>query len=1046
MVKLAIARFCRAPFHDVQYQVNALPSTPEVLEDNGKSFQMLDISELQKSFSEISSSSVSETTSVFSGEKKASQISSSLCYNESLQVTSETIIHEERSLLDSSFQSLKINSENDQEWHVKETPNKLNKDTVTALEVQEDKTDDINSVESDSFSCTNKSTCEAPCDLMQNLEEKHTATSKNDSFRLSKSNFEESSKNEFLHAEDCTLTRNEPVLSVSSLVKSIERSNSFKTAEKVRSSLEESKHLFTKNYAHQLIDFSSEKKTVTNAETIEMKSKCDTLMEDILVSSSEIANKHENISPSQELNGQRLMASQEFISETFKKTVTENLDIESEFVLKPPRKEAKLESDLESVSKENIADEGHKENSVISSRNFEEESIMSSKSVSMGIEESRIFVSHHTTFNDDLKDILVTEAHNFAAVEEKSGVSVQTCSDAGIKNVEKASVKQERCETWISSVGISAPTSSITDVTVNASTSTLCDNRMLEDKITISVNSKSDNMKCKYTNQKDDIAKLPLSDTLKSSSPNLDASQKAIPKDKQALKAVQKSHLPEVNSNMTNVKNGNIQKRVSVEIVPFSQRMKERKYQPISFANRENSSELNKKNSNVLVERKLSDRKMTTKNKELDKSNNRHSFSGSLTSDIKKEVEPNLGKKVSKPEKLPVQIRIHKSIPKSEIKDKVCSDIINPKEVKNTSETDISGEIKFKMHSTKANQNDLKFMKEEKKTYDNSTKWDVKIQPAPTLANVSSYISNSEGNVSPVMPQTNLQLRNESPKPPQLSESECKDFQFNEESESQNKSQENSWRQQKEVPTLITDDPEPELLRVFARRSIKQKHSDKGRPGEKDEKLITDTSSEDSFHLQEENTEMISVCQNSTVIKISEVSKPHITKPDLKKKSKSFCEKGKVTPRSVSPLKEINLIRRESPLKFSPADPPSCNDTIHPRQRLASVPDVPLNLPPDNDKKNTPRISQTESSSEIHAPSSVKEEPQQRSSSVIVPSPTTSMNGSLTSTGLVKENQEILTGKEAHAPAWLQLAQQRRELREQRERLLLGGSPNSFID
>lgn len=627
---------------------------------------------------------------------------------------------------------------------------------------------------------------------------------------------------------------------------------------------------------------------------------------------------------------------------------------------------------------------------------FEEESIMST----MSVKESGIYISHHSSVQADFNN--VTEAHNFAAVEE---VLNQASGNT--------------CEPWISSVDILAPEKGGADVTVNSVTSTMCDNKIKEDKITISVNSKSEKLKSTISShEKIEKPTLPDQTSISISKPTV---QQPTFKEKQPLKTVHKHNVHESNSNNMSPRNANMQKRVSVEIVPFSQRMKERKYQPISFNNKDSPEQ---KTSSVAVEQKLSDKKISN-NKEATKSNN---WNTPTKASEKVELAE---KKNIKSEKLqcPVQIRVHKSKPNSDSKDKPLHTTASRKETENPidkfaskehkfcaqtsknkqgsnevkipaqpskdkisstevkfmaqsskdkplpstevkfsaqtskdklSSTEVkfvtqsskdklaSTEVKLSAQSLKGSQSDVVLLKEESKIEERSTEWEMK-QIFPLCKNSQLDIDNMD-NENEFLPENSLN-NNSTPESKNKVENDMSDP---------------NWR-----PPSLSDDPEPELLRVFARRSIKQKHCDKDKAPEHKER-------------NEENND-VTVSPNGTVIQILEATKPHITKHELKKKSKSFCEK---PARAVSPLKEMNLIPGETLSKFVAE---STIETIHPRQRIASVSDVPL--------------------------------PQR------TPPP-------------VKE--ELLDLDEP--PSWLQLAQQRREMREQRERLLLGGSPNSFMD
>ncbi|KAG8198626.1 hypothetical protein JTE90_026523 [Oedothorax gibbosus] len=607
---------------------------------------------------------------------------------------------------------------------------------------------------------------------------------------------------------------------------------------------------------------------------------------------------------------------------------------------------------------------------------FEEENILST----MSVKESGIYVSHHSSVQSDFNT--VTEAHNFAAVEE-------------VLNQASGS----KCEPWISSVDILAPRKFDADVTVNSATSTICDNKVKEDKITISVNSKSEKLKKSMISSHEKVEK-PILPEDSSSSIVKTVTQQPCSKEKQPLKSLQKQNLQENNPSSVNAKNLNTQKRVSVEIVPFSQRMKERKYQPIAFNNKETPEQ--HKNPNVAPDKNVMDHKLCN-NKEINKNvTTKTTEKGKLSSE----------KKSNKPEKLqyPVQIRVHKSKPNSDGKDKSIHSMASKKESENFKDKVPSSEVKFSTRSSKDNlgtseiktptQNvkdkisstEVKFSAQVSKDKVGST--EIKL-PSQAIKDKIIYTEAKHSTQSVKVSQSNVFVKEENKIEESLTkremqhtfparkntplnidnEKECvpeANLKMNSCTEIENKVESKITDPNGKQPSL-SEDPEPELLRVFARRSIKQKHCDKEKPPDHKEK-------------NEENND-ISVSSNGTVIQISETPKPHITtKHELKKKSKSFCEKA---PRAVSPLKEMNLIPGESLSKLVSESPV---ETIHPRQRLASVSDVPL-------PQRTP-------------PPPVKED---------------------------------LLGL-GEQPTWLQLAQQRREMREQRERLLLGGSPNSFMD
>lgn len=618
---------------------------------------------------------------------------------------------------------------------------------------------------------------------------------------------------------------------------------------------------------------------------------------------------------------------------------------------------------------------------------FEEESILST----MSVKESGIYISHHSSVQSDFNS--VTEAHNFAAVEE-----VLNQASGG------------KCEPWISSVDIMAPEKVDADVTVNSATSTMCDNKIKEDKITISVNSKSEKLKSTISShEKIEKQTLPDQTSISISKPTI---QQPTLKEKQPLKTIHKHNVQESNSNNMSTKNINMQKRVSVEIVPFSQRMKERKYQPISFVNKDSPEQI--KSSSVAVEKKITDQKISN-NKEAGKTNN-----WNVPSKASEKSESAIEKKNIKPEKLqcPVQIRVHKSKPNSDSKDKSLHSTPMKKEIENPIDKLASKELKFSAQSSKnklgstevkfpaqalkdkipstevkfraqspkdkPSSTEVKFVTQSSKDKLASTEVKFLAQSAKDKP-VSSEVKHSAQSLK--MSQRDVVLLKEESKTEESSteremQQTSKNSQLNIDNENEMVSEnslnlsstpeaENDMSDPNWRPPSLSEDPEPELLRVFARRSIKQKHCDKDKAPEHKER-------------NEENND-VTVSPNGTVIQISETSKPLITKHELKKKSKSFCEK---PARAVSPLKEMNLIPGETLSKFVAE---STIETIHPRQRLASVSDVP-----------TPQ----------RTPPPVKEE---------------------------------LLGLD-EPPSWLQLAQQRREMREQRERLLLGGSPNSFMD
>ncbi|CAL1267923.1 unnamed protein product [Larinioides sclopetarius] len=1007
-------------------KVSTLPSTPEVTEDSGKSFQKLETFEVVKTFTEFSASSLNEFSSLKqSSEWQVSQMTSSFSYNEVSDLTREVVSHMEKSSTSESYSQI-YNED------VEESSKIMNGEDIKPLPNIDAITSEVEGNVSQNFiskETNDEFMSKEETKSFYDSYEKQCDTEEENSKSLRNENKEDHTMSEI---KENFLKENETSLKVSSLVKNLEKSESFKKSEKLFKGKEETKASSSQNTSNELMpELSSVQMKVSNSCTENSEASKSDLMKESFFPKIQLEKTNEYVSSTEEKSEMKAQCQQEFVKEVRISNVPNKLDIDSEFILKTVKRDISLDKNLDLTSKEKSGD---KENPLISSLYFEEESIMSSKSLSMGVEESGIFVSHHASFKDDIKDMVVTEAHNFAAVEENAGIFIQASGD--ILNDKK--IKSN--DSWVSSVDIPASISMNSDVTVSSSTSTLCTNKITDEKITISVNAKPETSTISPLEQNE--IKQSFMESENATLPSKqDVNQRSTLKEKHPTKPSPKPQLLESNSNATGMKNINAQKRVSVEIVPFSQRMKERKYQPISFGSKDQPSDQNKKSSNTSIERKLSDRKVTVKNKELDKANNRHSFSGALVSDSKK-TETVIEKKAVKTEKVqyPVQIRIHKSIPKPEIKDKVNVTAAN-KGQKNSTNKTISSEVKFQVQGSKITQNDTKLVKEEKSIQDASAKWEVKIQPSVSHNNIiKSQIVDDEVNSSPLLNEINTDTRSELRKSPV--ENESKVCQNHQESELlSTKSNENNKKNTKEAPITLSDDPEPELLRVFARRSIKQKNCDKSKTEEPQESSISDASLDDSSNIEKtEESNEISISDNSTVIKILEISKPHIKTHDLKKKSKSFCEKEKVAPRSVSPLKEMNLIHRESLVKLT-SDSSITSETIHPRQRLASVPDIPLNLPPDS-IKNSPKESSTESSP---APS-IKEETQQKTSSTPVPVATAPMNGSVTNIGMTKECQETVNEKEPHAPSWLQLAQQRRELREQRERLLLGGSPNSFMD
>ncbi|GFS62536.1 uncharacterized protein TNIN_190872 [Trichonephila inaurata madagascariensis] len=1010
-------------------KVSTLPSTPEVTEDSGKSFQKLDSVEVVKTFTEYSVSSLNEfSSSRQSSDWQVSHMTSSYSYNEVSDISREVISHKEKSTSESCTQIYKEN--------IEEKSKLLSGEEIKNLVGVDNLKSEVRGISSQSFSSrendsefTNIDELKSSNDLKNDYFDRHQEDIDSEKSKLIKFENKEETENTLIDTKESFPKENETSLKVSSLVRNLEKSESFKNSEKLFKGKEDIKSTFGNSIGSEHIATVQMKTNSTLSEISEIPPKADELKES-LFPKVQMEKTNELFASTDIKSESKTQSSQEFIKEVRISNVPNKLDIDSEFILKTVKKDSNSDKILELSSSEKMED---KENPLISSLYFEEESIMSSKSLSLGVEESGIFVSHHASFKDDLKDMVVTEAHNFAAVEENAGVFIQASGD--ILKDKKMNIN----EPWISSVDIPASISLDNDVTVNSSTSTLCSNKMNDEKITISVNSKSETITSIVSSHTQDDMKLNFDSENSVLASKHDVSQQPELKEKQPVKPTPKSQLHEGNSTITSMKNINAQKRVSVEIVPFSQRMKERKYQPISFGSKDSPSEQNKKSSNASVERKLSDRKVTVKNKELDKANNRHSFSGALITDNKK-GESVTEKKTLKLEKVqyPVQIRIHKSIPKPEVKDK--GNAASNKGLKNLTNKSDSSELKFKVQTSQVNSNEMKSVKEEKGLQESSAKWEVKIQPS--VSHNKTPISDNDDSCSSISSETNTPTRNECRKSPIMGPDSKDSSNLQDMEQLSMKNHESNWKTSKETPLPLSDDPEPELLRVFARRSIKQKNCDKNKVDEPHESSMSDASLDDSstpIDKPQENNE-ISVSDNSTVIKISEISKPHIKTHDLKKKSKSFCEKEKVTTRSVSPLKEINLIHRESPVKLT-SDSSVSSETIHPRQRLASVPDIPLSLPPDS-IKNSLKESSTENSPAV----SIKEETQQRISSTSVPVTTGSMNGSVTNIGMVRESQETLNEKEPHAPSWLQLAQQRRELREQRERLLLGGSSNSFMD
>lgn len=998
-------------------KVASLPSTPEVTEDLSKTIQQLGVSERITSTHEYSimSEKAIISTSISSTEKLTTSRSATMSYSEVSQHISETHVrekvisetqHQKEKVFPESSSQAKSNIDDDAIW--------INSHSDSKQETFSPVSDDLNHTDEnnmENISQIMQKTANAFESSKQSLVSKDE-NSEMESYKLVKSTLQEKSKCDTMFDDYLASTSDSPI-SVSSLVKSIEKSDSFKSAEKNKKLVEDIKYTEQHESIEKKYDKEFEDDLKFGEETKPSKQN---------TPNNEEFPESTNLSSPKEM---KMLSPADCVNEIYKRaTVSEKLDIDSEFILKPLKKDRKFSGENDPPHTD-VVSENKSDSSLVSSVYLEEESIMSEKYLSTGMEESRIFVSHHTSFTDDLKDILVTEAHNYAAVDEKSEISIQSGEDA------ISSKGKDICDPYISSIGISTSIHSEADVTYTSS-SAFCDKKMSEDKITISVNSNSDNVKSNSISLQNDsgMSRTSLQKSLLSNNES-DVNQKVPEKQ---LKSPQKSHLPDISSS---IKNTTSQKRVSVEIVPFSQRMKERKYQPISFTNKECSSE-NKKNSSALVERKLSDRKIS-KNKDLDKSNNRHSFSGTVNADNKKDGDLVNSKKETKNEKLqyPVQIRIHKSKP--EIKDKNAITMNASSEFKSSNKD--TSEVKFHMHSAKASQTEGKLSKEDNKSLENTPKWEIKIQPAASHAAVSQMSNSEENTSSSVLSQRNFILKSESFKSSQFTGNENRDLSPDIDF-SVTKNQDSNMKSSKDS-SVVSDDPEPELLRVFARRSIKQKHCDKGKTDETEKQSNVTPHTTPVVELTEKNKDMISISLNSTVIKIAEISKPHITKPDLKKKSKSFCEKEKVVPRSVSPLKEMNLIQRDSPARSS-VDSLISSENLHPRQRIANLDDAPLTLPPESEKKIGNKSAQIESIVENTLTS--KEEQSHKLNSISTPPPSTSVNGNLSNIGMVKENQDMIAGKDAHTPAWLQLAQQRRELREQRERLLLGGSSNSFMD
>lgn len=707
----------------------------------------------------------------------------------------------------------------------------------------------------------------------------------------------------------------------------------------------------------------------------------------------------------------------------------------------------------------------------------EEESIMSEKNVpviepkiSPAARDSKIFISHGVVENVSE----ITEAHNLVTVDSSFVTNVRTLDS--VSSMQKTHAE----EPWVSSVDIGpcvlpSPTS---DMTVHSLVSQVANKINVKDKITISVNSstveESEIVSAELLPAKSEIVS-PVTDhetpttevkeakTISEANPVVpDKNLNIKPKTKDEPKKSPSDRLPQKN----------LQKRVSVEIVPFSQRMKERKYQPVIYSKDTAVSEPMKTVSQTAVERKLSDcTSPSDQTAQHVKGNNRHSFSG-LPTEIAKVESFSEDKKI-KVDKIPrpVHIRIHKENAKSS-----TSISEKPTELNLNAEKSDTQQSKLNKRVVKSFVKPSKEAENEEKSKSNTggsvsggapPKWEVKIQPAAnstksnltlsfpkektedlvhtaldnqvelqdkfsdTNSDVDSY--DLSGNL-PFTASGSKDVDSRGSTPSLTSESPPI------------KSRENSWRSSKE--SFPPSDMEPELYRVFARRSIKQKNdkSDDAQENTSGTCSSDDSAPCDTPEKSEGSNQIINISNNSTVIKISEKNEVVQEKSsDLsKKKSKSFNEKDKQTVKSYPVIQQTSLNSRKQ-AQLPTETHPAPKDSVHRRQRLASVPDI---LPPPVDIIEPEKNQQNGTYPEEDFSVLNKSESLQRASSLSISTSSTLSNGSsgAPTVDILKAKENVDAGsKDSSTPSWLQLAQQRRELREQRERLLLGSSTSSFV-
>ncbi|GBO27418.1 hypothetical protein AVEN_23392-1, partial [Araneus ventricosus] len=341
-------------------KVSTLPSTPEVTEDSGKSFQKLETLEVVKTFTEFSASSLNEFSSLKqSSEWQVSQMTSSFSYNEVSDLTREVVGHMEKSSTSESYSQI-YNED------VEETSKIMNGEDIKLLPNIDAITSEGEGNVSQSF--TSKETDdefiskEETKSFYDSYEKRCDDTEEENSKSFRNENRGDHTMSEI---KESFLKENETSLKVSSLVRNLEKSESFKKSEKLFKGKEETKASSCQNTGNELMpELSSVQMKVSNSCAENSEASKSDLMKENFFPKIQLEKTNEYVSSTEEKSEMKAQTQQEFVKEVRVSNAPNKLDIDSEFILKTVKRDISLEKNLDLTCKEKSGD---KENPLISS-------------------------------------------------------------------------------------------------------------------------------------------------------------------------------------------------------------------------------------------------------------------------------------------------------------------------------------------------------------------------------------------------------------------------------------------------------------------------------------------------------------------------------------------------------------------------------------------------------------------------------------------------------------------------------------------------------